>query len=178
MEPGWREFGGQGENVSVYQTGDAGVASVLEATDAFRAELVRHRTRTATHGRRGWLMRRALVAADTIGITLAFAVSTVAIGTTAGDRIQPSGEVFLFLLTLPMWLVLAKLQGLYERDEERADHSTVDEIAGVLVIVTLGTWFFEALSWVTSLASPQLGRLVAFWFLAIGFVTAARAVAR
>ena len=122
-------------------------------------------------------MRRALVAADTIGITLAFAVSTLAIGTTAGDRIQPSGEVFLFLLTL-MWLMLAKLHGLYERDEERADHSTVDEIAGVLVIVTLGTWFFEALSWVTGLASPQLGRLVAFWLLAIGFVTAARAVAR
>ena len=77
-----------------------------------------------------------------------------------------------------MWLVLAKLQGLYERDEERADHSTVDEIAGVLVIVTLGTWFFEALSWMTGLASPQLGRLVAFWLLAIGLVTTGRAVAR
>jgi exopolysaccharide biosynthesis polyprenyl glycosylphosphotransferase len=77
-----------------------------------------------------------------------------------------------------MWLLLAKLQGLYERDEERTDHSTIDEFAGVLVIVTLGTWFFEALSWVTGLASPQFGRLVAFWVLAIGFVTTARAVAR
>ena len=74
-------------------------------------------------------MRRALVTADTIGIAIAFAMSTVAFGPDAGDRIQPSGEVFLFLLTLPMWLVLAKLQGLYERDEERADHSTADEIA-------------------------------------------------
>ena len=94
------------------------------------------------------------------------------------DRIQPSGEIFLFLFTLPMWLVLAKLQGLYERDEERADHSTVDEFAGVLVIVTLGTWLFQSLSWMTGLASPQLGRLVAFWLLAIGLVTTGRAVAR
>ena len=123
-------------------------------------------------------MRRALVAADTIGIAIAFALSTVAFGPDAGDRIQPSGEVFLFLFTLPMWLVLAKLQGLYERDEERADHSTVDELAGVLVIVTLGTWLFQSLSWMTGLASPQLGRLVAFWLVAIGLVTTGRAVAR
>ena len=66
-----------------------------------------------------------------------------------------------------MWLVLAKLQGLYERDEERADHSTVDEFVGVLIVVTLGTWFFQALTWGTGLASPQLGRLVVFWLLAI-----------
>ena len=123
-------------------------------------------------------MRRALVTADTIGIAIAFALSTIAFGPDAGDRIQPSGEVFLFLFTLPMWLVLAKLQGLYERDEERADHSTVDELAGVLVIVTLGTWLFQSLSWMTGLASPQLGRLVAFWLVAIGLVTTGRAVAR
>ena len=164
--------------MAVFETDDSGLAASVPATDAFRAELLRHRQRAATHGRRGWLMRRALVTADTIGIAMAFALSTVAFGPDAGDRIQPSGEVFLFLFTLPMWLVLAKLQGLYERDEERADHSTVDELAGVLVIVTLGTWLFQALSWMTGLASPQLGRLVAFWLLAIGLVTTGRAVAR
>jgi len=164
--------------VAVFETDDSGLAASVPATDAFRAELLRRRERAATHGRRGWLMRRALVAGDTIGIAIAFALSTVAFGPDAGDRIRPSGEIFLFLCTLPMWLVLAKLQGLYERDEERTDHSTVDELAGVLVIVTLGTWFFQALSWVTGLASPQLGRLVAFWLLAIVLVTTARAVAR
>ena len=172
------KFGGTGERVTVYQTGDAGLATALDATDAFRKELVRHRERVATHGRRGWIMRRALVAADALGITLAFAISSIAFPTDSGDRIQPSGEVLLFVLTLPMWLLLAKLQGLYERDEERTDHSTTDELAGVLVIVTLGTWFFQALSWGTGLASPQLGRLVAFWLLAIALVTTARAVAR
>ena len=123
-------------------------------------------------------MRRALVAADALGITLAFVVSSVAFGTTSGDRIGPSGEMLLFVATLPMWLALAKLQGLYERDEERADHSTVDEFAGALVIVTLGTWLFQALSWISGLASPQFGRLVAFWLLAIGLLTTGRAVAR
>ena len=163
--------------MAVYQTGDAGVVSVLEATDAFhKPRFVRRRERVATHGRRGWLIRRALVAADAIGITLAFAISSLAFPTEASDRIQPGGEIFLFLLTLPMWLLLAKLQGLYESDEERTDHSTIDEIAGVAGIVTLGTWVFQALTWVTGLASPQLGRLVAFWLLAIVLVTTSRAV--
>ena len=164
--------------MAVYQTGDAGVVSVLEATDAFHAEILRRRERVATHGRRGWLIRRALVAADAIGITLAFAMSSLAFPTEGSDRIQPGGEIFLFLLTLPMWLVLAKLQGLYERDEERTDHSTIDEITGVVVVVTLGTWVFQALTWVTGLASPQLGRLVAFWLLAVVLVTTSRAAAR
>jgi exopolysaccharide biosynthesis polyprenyl glycosylphosphotransferase len=164
--------------VAVYEAGDAALASALPATDAFRAELARHRERAATHGRRGWLVRRALVVADTLGISLGFAFSTMAFGATVGDRIEPHGELLLFLVTLPMWLMLAKLQGLYERDEERADHSTVDEFVGVLIMVTLGTWFFQSLSWITGTASPQLGRLVAFWLLAIGLVTTARAVAR
>ncbi len=171
-------FGGTGGEVAVYQTGDAGAISVLEATDAFRAELLRRRERVATHRRRGWLIRRALVTADAIGISLAFAISSLAFPTAGGDRIHPTGEIFLFLLTLPMWLVLAKLQGLYERDEERTDHSTIDEIAGVVVVVTLGTWFFQALSWMSGLASPQLGRLVAFWLLAVALVTTGRAAAR
>ena len=28
---------------------------------------------------------------------------------------------------IPLWILMAKLYGLYDRDEERADHSTVDE---------------------------------------------------
>jgi exopolysaccharide biosynthesis polyprenyl glycosylphosphotransferase len=169
---------GNGGGVTVFETDDAGLVVARHPTDLFRAELARRRDRAATHGRRGWLVRRALAAADALGIALAFAVAMSVFHATVGDRIQPSGEVFLFLVTLPMWLVLAKLQGLYERDEERADHSTMDELAGVVVIVTLGTWFFEALSWMTGLASPQLERLVVFWLLAILFVTTGRAVAR
>ena len=37
-----------------------------------------------------------------------------------------------FLVTLPVWLVAAKLHELYDRDEERADHTTVDDLVGVL----------------------------------------------
>jgi exopolysaccharide biosynthesis polyprenyl glycosylphosphotransferase len=171
-------FRGKGEWVAVMESGDVGVAS-LRTADVLLAELERRRVHANTRRRRGWIVRRALVVADTLGISAAFALSTIAfVATTTADRVQPQGEIFLFALTLPMWLVLAKLNGLYERDEERADHSTVDEIVGVLVIVTLGTWFFQALTWMTGLASPPPRRLVAFWLLAIALVALARAVAR
>ena len=133
--------------MAVYETGEAGLASALQATDVFRAELARHRQQGETLGRRGSLVRRSLAVADTIGIACAFLLSTTLFDATQGDRIQPTGEVFLFIVTLPMWLLLAKLQGLYERDEERADHSTVDESVGVVLIVTLGTWLFQSLTW-------------------------------
>ena len=78
----------------------------------FARRFCRRRERVATHGRRGWLMRRALVAADAIGITLAFAMSSLAFPTRRrSDRIQPSGEVLLFVLTLPMWLAAREAPG-------------------------------------------------------------------
>jgi exopolysaccharide biosynthesis polyprenyl glycosylphosphotransferase len=163
--------------VGVVESGDVGVPSMHTAE--LIAELARRRQRVQTRGRRGWIVRRALLVADAVGISAAFVLSTAAFAASAtADRVQPEGEMFLFFLVLPMWLLLAKLNGLYERDEERADHSTVDEFVGVLIMVTLGTWFFQALTWMTNLASPQLGRLVVFWLLAIGFVVVGRAVAR
>ena len=59
-----------------------------------------------------------------------------------GDRRshRPRTETLLFMLTLPGWVVVAKLYGLYDRDEERTDHSTVDDFGGVFHMITVGAW--------------------------------------
>ena len=54
------------------------------------------------------------------------------------------GELYLFLATLPVWILAARSFGLYARDEERADHSTVDDVVGVLHLVTIGAWLLLA----------------------------------
>ena len=46
------------------------------------------------------------------------------------DGLSPGWECALFLLTLPAWIVGAKLYELYDLDEERADHTTVDDFVG------------------------------------------------
>jgi exopolysaccharide biosynthesis polyprenyl glycosylphosphotransferase len=129
---------------------------------------------------RGWYTRRALALADVLGLSLAFVASSAIFADhpATRDDVGPTAEVFLFLATLPLWLIYAKALGLYERDDARADHSTADETFGVVNLVTLGTWTVFVGSWATGLAAPELDRLVGFWALAILLVTGGRVTAR
>ena len=145
-----------------------------------------HRTRDVLERRwsarpkgRGWLVRRALLAADLAGLLAAFLVSYLLFGGTAvGGRLSANAEVVVFLLTLPAWAVLARFHGLYDRDEARADHSTVDDLVGVLHLVTLGAWGFFIACWSTGVADPNPQRVVSFWAFAIALVALARSFAR
>jgi exopolysaccharide biosynthesis polyprenyl glycosylphosphotransferase len=130
-------------------------------------------------GGRGWLVRRSLALADVVGLSLAFLLSLFIFGSRgAADDLSLSSEFVLFIATLPGWLVVAKLHGLYERDEQRADHSTVDDVVGVFHLVTIGAWLLFIAAWGTRLADPEIMKLVTFWLLAICFVTVGRVVAR
>jgi exopolysaccharide biosynthesis polyprenyl glycosylphosphotransferase len=123
---------------------------------------------------RGWIVRRALAAADIAGIGLAFALAEALIG----DGGITIGNALLFAVTLPGWVVIAKLYGLYDNDEERTDHSTADEFVGVFHFVTIGSWLLFAGAWLTGLWAPELTELIFFWGVSIGLVTAGRATAR
>jgi exopolysaccharide biosynthesis polyprenyl glycosylphosphotransferase len=152
--------------------------AILPATDTrTRAILERRRTADMPY-RRGWLIRRALLAADVVGITVAFLVSVLAYGAGANDRVSTLQELVFFAAALPLWIVLTKLYGLYERDEERTDHSTVDDVVGVFHLVTVGTWLLYVAGLATGFTNPPIERLVTFWFTAILTITVARAIAR
>ena len=75
-------------------------------------------------------------------------------------------------------MVVAKLYGLYDFDEERTDHSTADDLVGVLHLVTVGSWLFFAFAAVTQRADPGFARLLGFWLFAIAAITVGRAIAR
>src|SRR5262245_22736567 len=112
-------------------------------------------------------MRRLLLAADVVGLLTAYVVAVVlAPPSSSADRVEPIWEMVLFAATIPLWVLLARIYGLYDRDEERTDHSTVDDVVGVVQVVTLGTWSFLVLTHLAALPHPNLGRLVVFWFLA------------
>jgi exopolysaccharide biosynthesis polyprenyl glycosylphosphotransferase len=143
-------------------------------------EIVERRRKTATVRRRGWLVRRALLSADVFGLFTAFlAAQFLFLDRTAPvDRLGPHAEWLLFLLTFPGWIVVAKLYGLYDRDEERTDHSTADDVVGVFHLVTVGAWLFFAGAWFTGAAAPHMPKLVTFWLVAILLVCTGRATAR
>ena len=127
--------------------------------------------------RRGSLVLRALVAADLIGLTTAFVLAELISGFGSG-AIEARDEFLLFIVSLPGWLVVAKLLELYDRDEERADHTTADDLVAVFHLATTGAWLFFAVAWLSGLAELDLPKLALFWILAIVCVTTGRAIAR
>jgi exopolysaccharide biosynthesis polyprenyl glycosylphosphotransferase len=132
--------------------------------------------------RRGWLVRRALLAADICGLLLAFLLAEIAIGFGTGggpsDRLGAVIEVLLFVATIPGWIAVARLYHLYDRDEKRTNHGTTDDLVGVLHVITVGAWLFLVGAWLTRLAQPPFTKVVWFWAFAILFVTLARTLAR
>src|SRR3954466_8285110 len=81
---------------------------------------------SAVH-RRSRLVKRTLLVTDVAGVSLAFALSQTALA-PAGAPI----DLWLFVATLPAWVFAAWLYGLYSNDVWQADHSTVDDIVGVV----------------------------------------------
>jgi len=153
---------------------------IASRMDSRTLEILEQRRRTATVHRRGWLVRRMLLAADVIGFALAFVGAQLLLG--SGDEgtgpLDPLMEWVLFFGSLPGWILMAKIYGLYERDEERTDHTTVDDFVGILHLVTVGTWIFLAAAWFSRLAEPDLTKLAAFWLFAIFAISVGRSAAR
>ena len=139
---------------------------------------VEQRRRTRRRGR-GWLMRRMLLAADVVGLVLAFLLTEAVFGSAgAPDAFGLWSEVLIFVATLPVWLLGAKLFGLYDRDEERADNSTTDDLVRVFLLATVGVFALTHGLALAGVADPDLLKLMFFWGLTIALVTAARIAAR
>ncbi len=141
-------------------------------------EILERRRRAPSVHRRGWLVRRCLLLADLVGLLVAFfAAEAIYLGETSG-RFDFGAETLLFVLTLPVWALIARLYGLYGQDDRRLNHVTVDETASVFNMVTVCTWLFFAVTSLTGVAHPAVTKLLVFWTLAVLFVPVARALAR
>lgn len=129
--------------------------------------------------RRGWLVRRALLVADAAGFLVAFLLTELLFahdGLVGGIGFGLEAAIFVGLL--PVWLLGAKLYGLYDRDEERATHSTADEVVNVFHLITVGVWVYYATSWTVGFSHPNQTKLATFWLLALASVIGMRLVAR
>ena len=126
--------------------------------------------------RRGWLVKRALLAADVAGLLLAYFLAKLVVSGPSASN--PLVQVAVLVLAIATWIVGAKMYGLYERDEERVDHSTVDEVVGVFHLVTLGAWLFFLAAWAVGAENLHVARLVSFWLFAVLFITSFRGLAR
>lgn len=130
-----------------------------------------------TCGRRGRLLRRGLVLADLSGLSLAFLGVAVLFSGDLSQRVG-SGEYVAFVVSLPLWIGVAELHGLYDRDGTRPSHSTADDIVGVFHLVSIGAWILLVGSLLSGSAEPRLAKLITFWVLALVLLPLARGLAR
>ena len=145
------------------------LAEVLD--DHTRLLLQRH-----PKSRRSQILPPLLVVADLSGLVIAYLIATLLSG---GDgALGSQRELTLFVVSLPCWVIIAELHGLYHRDEQRADHSTSDDIAGVFHLVTVGVWLLLVASRLVGHNGPGVLNLALFWLLAVCIIPAARLVAR
>ena len=126
--------------------------------------------------RRIRLVPRSLMIADLLGLSLAYLVTTLLWG--GAGAFGSTREMVVFCATLPCWLVVAKLQGLYRADQEHADHSTADDVVKVFYLVTIGVWVLLVASRVAGAPVPSIYALITFWAIAICFLPLVRTVTR
>jgi exopolysaccharide biosynthesis polyprenyl glycosylphosphotransferase len=125
------------------------------------------------YGRRDFLLRRLLLSADLAALLLALAVAAA---------VDPRPGANLSVLTAglamgPVWAVLFKLYGLYDRDGKRVSHVSVDDLPWVFHAVVIGallTWL-----WLRAVDNPvPFVSVVGFGVTAIACVMALRSFVR
>jgi exopolysaccharide biosynthesis polyprenyl glycosylphosphotransferase len=153
-------------------------ADLSAVVSARTLDILERRRRTVAIRRRGWLIRRMLLLADVVGLTSAWVIAELPLSGRAVSETITSSGVLPFLVTLPGWVLTARLYGLYDRDEERTDHSTIDEAVAVFHFVTIGTWIMFVAGRGTGFLTPSLRTAVTFSLAAVVLVSVARGVAR
>jgi exopolysaccharide biosynthesis polyprenyl glycosylphosphotransferase len=127
--------------------------------------------RTLPHGWRYSLLRRMLVCADIVAAFLA----SLMLGFVSGGAVDQFAWSVGFL---PVWLGIAKLLGLYDRDERPLRHTTIDEALYLLLWAVLGTSVVALLLLLTPAGWPDASTAVAAGLVAAVAVFSLRALAR
>jgi exopolysaccharide biosynthesis polyprenyl glycosylphosphotransferase len=126
--------------------------------------------------RRHTLVRRSLIASDLLSISAAFLLALALFGAARGE--SAVFEFRLLLATLPAWLAVASVNRLYQQDAERTNHSTTDDVVGIVQLVTIGTLLFYGGLALGDGVTPDLAPVAASWTLAIALVCLGRVIAR
>jgi exopolysaccharide biosynthesis polyprenyl glycosylphosphotransferase len=145
---------------------------LVEAVDDHTRLLLLRRRRS----RRSRVLPPLLVLADLFGLSSAYLLATMLMG--GNGALGSTRELALFALSLPCWVLVAELHGLYHRDEQRTDHATTDDVVGVIHLVTTGAWLLLVASRLVGNNGPGVLSLAVFWLLAVCTIPSVRLLAR
>ena len=122
---------------------------------------------------RDYLLRRALAAADLLAV-LGAGVVALLLSPAASE----TADLLWLLPTLPVWLVLFRLYGLYERDVKRVAPSALDDLPSLFHAFVLGTLLLWVYSRLLQGQGLVLGEALAFGLIGIVLASILRVAAR
>lgn len=139
------------------------------ASGSATAVPLRRTGRTSAHGRwwRDALRRRLLAIADLSAAALATLVTAV-----------PATGTFWAMAFLPLWPLMAKLLGLYDRDHRALRHLTADEVPGILAWAAIVTALVALLLPLTPAGSLDGLAILGMFVAAAAAATGLRAFTR
>ncbi len=120
--------------------------------------------------RRERIFRRTLVASDASAAALSV---FLAIEVGSGDLLRPG-----CLLVLPLIVLVAKIQGLYDRDELVIRKSTLKELPTLLNVATLVAMIIWLSRHYVASGDPRTWTLLRLWIALVVSMTAFRATGR
>lgn len=110
--------------------------------------------------------RRLLALADCAAVAIAVAA------------VLPAERAIWLLAMLPVWILVAKLAGLYDADHRAMRHLTVDEAPAIVAWGLLGTGLVGLLGGLTPAGAMDAGEIAVTAGIAIGLDLALRVAAR
>ncbi|MGZ5385060.1 MAG: sugar transferase [Acidimicrobiia bacterium] len=122
---------------------------------------------------RDYVLRRLLLAADLSAILLAMVISLAVVS----DRPDPVSATFVLVPTLVAWALILRSYGLYDRQVQRVQASTLDDAAPLfhaVVLGTLATWLFSKL--IAGSEKLMMSELLVFAVVVIILITALRSL--
>ncbi|HEX8083908.1 MAG TPA: sugar transferase [Solirubrobacteraceae bacterium] len=111
-------------------------------------------------------------------LAAADAVAVIGAATVAQMGDLSVADAFWIVALLPAWLVIAKLQGLYDRDHRSLRHLTVDELGSILTWATVGTAVVLPLLSLTPASTIDLSGAIRMWLTLSVLAAILRGLAR
>ena len=120
-------------------------------------------------------MRRTLLCGDVLGLICALALYRLL---WSGAAALSLSAALLAAVAIAVTILVVQLLGLYDKDRERADHTTADEIFTIFQAVTLAAWIVLAASFVSRSQPSDPRGIVALWGMAGALILCMRVAAR
>jgi exopolysaccharide biosynthesis polyprenyl glycosylphosphotransferase len=127
---------------------------------------------------RGYVLRRLLVLTDAVALVLALALAVVVASAWVGRLALGLGDVVILVFGVPLWIVMARIFGLYHVDTRRVDHSASEEVGPLLLMTTLWSWLVLFGQLVGGAERLQLYELFALWAASLVTVPVVRSIVR